>query len=113
MLKFIVNCVVYDPNIMGEGVVCQCVGFFITWKTNIPHQWVDLLENGRTIIHDEDRSSRSYFISDDFVNKVNYTILENRVSTIVDLPFNNSKVFRSLLHKIMTDKLDYHRFCAH
>lgn len=96
--KFIVNCVpVYGPNIMSESVV---------------HKWVWLFQNGKTKMHGEERCGRASFVSDD-LNKVNERVCENHRFTISELSDYFSEVSRTILHEIVTDKLGYHKFCAH
>ncbi len=62
--------VVYGPNIMSEGVVCQWVRFFKNEKTNI---------------RIEKRSDRPSLVSDDPLNKVNEKVCEYRHFTISKL----------------------------
>lgn len=90
-------CTVYGPNIMSEGVV---------------RQWVRFFKNGRTNVHDEDRSGRPSVVNDELVNRVNEKIRENRRFTISELSEHFTEISRSLVHEIVTEKLGYHKFCA-
>lgn len=90
-------CTVYGPNIMSEGVV---------------RQWVRFFKNGRTNVHDDERSGRPSLVTDDLENKVNEKVREDRRFTISELSHHFPEISRSLLHEIVTKKLGYHKFCA-
>uniref|UniRef100_A0A1B6DDI6 Mos1 transposase HTH domain-containing protein n=1 Tax=Clastoptera arizonana TaxID=38151 RepID=A0A1B6DDI6_9HEMI len=90
-------CAVYGPNIMSEDVV---------------RQWVRFFKDGRTNVHDEERSGRPSLVSDDLLNKVNEKLCENRRFTITELSGHFPQVSRSLIHEIVTEKLGYKKFCA-
>ena len=48
-------CTLHGQNVMSEGVV---------------HQWIRLFKNGRTNIHNEERSGRPYVVSDELIQKI-------------------------------------------
>jgi hypothetical protein len=90
-------CVVYGPNIMSEGPV---------------RQWCRMFRNGRTNVHDDERSGQPSVVNDDLVQTVNKKIIENWHFTISELSFEFPHISRTILCKIVTHKLGYHKFCA-
>lgn len=90
-------CEVYGDNIITEGGV---------------RQWVIRFKNGRTNVHDEDRSGRPSIVTDELVGKVDAKVRENRRFTITKLSLSFPQISRSLLHEIISEKLGYHKFCA-
>uniref|UniRef100_A0A670YH07 Mos1 transposase HTH domain-containing protein n=1 Tax=Pseudonaja textilis TaxID=8673 RepID=A0A670YH07_PSETE len=90
-------CEVYGDNIITEGGV---------------RQWCIKFKNGRTNIHDEQRSGRPSIVTDELVAKVDVKIRENRRFTVTELSLSFPQISRSLLHEIVTQKLGYHKFCA-
>ncbi|GBN07838.1 hypothetical protein AVEN_213244-1 [Araneus ventricosus] len=61
----------YEENIMSEGMV---------------RKWFRAFKDGRTIVHDGERSGRSSVITEDLVQKVDGKVRENRRFTISFLP---------------------------
>lgn len=90
-------CEVYGNDVITEGGV---------------RQWCIRLKNGRTNVHDEERSGRPSIVTDEIVSKVDEKIKEDRRFTITELSLSFPQISRSLLHKIVTQKLGYHKFCA-
>jgi len=90
-------CKVYGNKVMSEGGV---------------RQWCILFKNGRTNIHDEERSGRPTIVTDELVAKINEKIRENRRFTITEFLLEFPQISRSLLREIVTEKLGYHKFCA-
>uniref|UniRef100_A0A1B6GKI0 Mos1 transposase HTH domain-containing protein n=1 Tax=Cuerna arida TaxID=1464854 RepID=A0A1B6GKI0_9HEMI len=64
---------VYGENIMSEGMV---------------RKWVRAFKDGRTNVHDEERSGRPSVITDDLIQKVDCKVKENRRFTISSLAEN-------------------------
>ena len=60
-------CKVYGNGVMSEGGV---------------RQWCIILKNGRTNVHDEERSGRPTIVTDELVAKINEKIHENRRSQL-------------------------------
>jgi len=60
-------CKVYGNKVMSEGGV---------------RQWCIMFKNGRTNVHDEERSGRTTIVTDEVVAKINEKIHENRHFTI-------------------------------
>ena len=90
-------CKVYGNEVMSEGGVMQ---------------WCIVFKNGRTNIHDEERSGRPTIVTDELVAKINVKINANRRFTITEFSLEFPPISRSLLHEIVTEKLDYHKFCT-
>lgn len=74
-------------------------------------QWCTKFKNGRANVHDEQRSGLSSSVTDELVTKVD-KIRENRRFTITELSLSFSLISPSLLHKIVTEKLGYHKCCV-
>jgi len=55
-------------------------------------QWCIVFKNGRTNIHDEERSGRPTIVTDELVAKISEKIHENRLFTITEL-FPNMKTW--------------------
>ena len=51
-------------------------------------------------------------MTDELVVKINNKIREVRRFTITELSFEFPLISQSLLHKVVTQKLGYHKFCA-
>uniref|UniRef100_A0A8C5RFZ3 Transposase n=1 Tax=Laticauda laticaudata TaxID=8630 RepID=A0A8C5RFZ3_LATLA len=90
-------CEVYGDNIITEGGV---------------RQWCIKFKNGRTNVHDEQRSGHPSIVTDELVTKADDKIHENRCFTVTELSLSFPQISHSLLHKIVTQKLGYHKFCA-
>jgi len=90
-------CEVYGQGVMSEGRV---------------RQWCIDFKNGRTNIHNEERSGRPTVVTDELVAKINEKVRENRRFTITELSEHFPQISRSLVHEIVVGKLGYHKFCA-
>jgi len=66
-------------------------------------QWC-LFKDGRTYVHDEERSGRSSVITDDLIAKVNTTIRGNRRFTISELSLEFPQVSRSVICDTVSEK---------
>jgi len=71
-----------------------------------------MFKNGRTNIHDEERSGRPTIVNDELVAKINEKFHEKRRFTIKEFSLEFPQISRSLLHEIVTEKLGYLKFCA-
>jgi len=65
-------CKAYGNEVMSEGGV---------------RQWCIIFKNGRTNVHDEERSGRTTIVTDKLVAKINEKIHENRRFTIMAFSF--------------------------
>ena len=76
------------------------------------HKWVRAFKDGRENVYDESLSGRSLVITDNLVNAMGEKIREERRFTIpaLDLEFQNVGITN--LHKILYEKLKFHKFCA-
>lgn len=90
-------CAVYGENIMSEGMV---------------RKWVRSFKDGRSNVHDEERSGRPSVITDDLVGKVDQKIQENRRFTISTLSEQFPQVSRSVVYEIVTERLHYRKLCS-
>lgn len=91
-------CAVYGENIMSDGMV---------------RKWVRAFKDGRTSVHDEERSGRPSLITDDLVTKVDEKIQENRRFTISSLSELFPQVSRSVVYEIIvTERLNYRKLCS-
>lgn len=75
-------------------------------------KWCIMFKQGRTNVHDEDRSGRPSLVTDELKQKVDEKILENRRFTLTTLHDFFPQISRSLLHEIVTDHLGYKKMCA-
>ncbi|XP_035232632.1 protein GVQW3-like [Stegodyphus dumicola] len=91
------ECEVYGNNIMNETSI---------------RKWCIQFKNGRTNVHDEEKSGRPSIATDKLVAKVDEKIHENRSFTITKLLPSFPQVSRTLLFEIVTQKLGYRKFCA-
>jgi transposase len=82
-------CEVYGSNVMSDSKV---------------RQWCRLFQEGRTNVHDKERSGRPSVINDNLVEKVNTTIRGNRRFTIharikgASGSFGNVKVIDKIIY---------------
>lgn len=90
-------CQVYGENIITEAAV---------------RQWCIMFKNGRTTVHDEERSGRPSVVTDELICRVDARVRANRRFTLTELAQEFPEISRSVLHVIVTDKLGYHKFCA-
>lgn len=90
-------CEVYGNNVITEGGV---------------RQWCIRFKNGRTNVHDEEKSGRPSIVTDELVASVNEMIRSNRRFTITELSLCFPQISRTVVYEIVTQKLGYHKFCA-
>ncbi|GBN25841.1 hypothetical protein AVEN_58854-1 [Araneus ventricosus] len=88
---------VYGEIIMSEGMV---------------KKWVRPFKDGRTNAHYEERSGRPSVTTEDFVQKVDAKVRENRRLTISSLSNEFPQVSRSVLCGIVTEHLNYRKLWA-
>ncbi|GBN96915.1 hypothetical protein AVEN_125718-1 [Araneus ventricosus] len=90
-------CEVYGATAMCEGKV---------------RKWVRDFKAGRDKVHDDSRSGRLSVITDDMVASVEAKILENRHFTISTLSNGFLEVSRSVLYKLVSEKLNFKKLCS-
>jgi len=74
-------CQVYGDNVMSDGMV---------------RKWVQMFNEGRENVHEEERSGCPSLVNDDLVHKVNERMLDNRRFTISDLSLHIPQISRTL-----------------
>jgi hypothetical protein len=90
-------CEVYGENAMSDGMV---------------KRWCRMFSKGRKNDHDDYRSGRLSLVTADLLDHVNGKIQENRRFTMSKISSYFLHVSCSLLHKIITEHLQYHKWCA-
>ncbi|GBM39812.1 Histone-lysine N-methyltransferase SETMAR [Araneus ventricosus] len=91
------NCEVYGATAMCEGKV---------------RKWVRDFKAGRDNVHDDSRSGHPSVITDNMEASVEAKILEKRRFTISTLSNVFAKVSRSVLNKIVSEKLNFKKLCS-
>ena len=75
-------------------------------------KWCTMFRNGRTDVHDAERSGRPSVITDASKQKVNRIIRENRHFTVSVVYEKCPEVSRALVYQIVTKHLKYRKICA-
>jgi len=88
---------VYGESVMSEGKV---------------RQWCRSFKEGRSNVHDEDRSGRPSVVSENLIERIDTKIRENRRFTITELSEQFPEVSRTVLYELVTEELQYHKICA-
>lgn len=88
---------VYGDNVMNESSV---------------RNWCIMFNQGRTSVHDEDRSGRPSLVTEELKGKVEEKIQETRRFTLSTLHESFPQISRSLLHEVVTEHLGYKKMCA-
>ena len=83
-------------------------------NANSVRKWCTVFRNGRTDVHDAERSGRPSVITDALRQKVNRIIRENRHFTISEVNEQCPKVSRTVVYEIVTEHLQYRKIaCCH
>ncbi|GBO14370.1 hypothetical protein AVEN_18350-1 [Araneus ventricosus] len=90
-------CEIYGATAMCEGKV---------------RKWVRDFKVSRDNAHDESRSGRPSVVMDDMVASFEAKILEKRRFTISTPSNDFPEVSRSVLHKIVSEKLNFKKLCS-
>ena len=72
-------------------------------------KWCTMFRNGRTDVHDNERSGRPSVITDALKQKVNHIIRENRHFTISEVYEQCLEVSRTIVYEIITKHLQYRK----
>jgi len=88
---------VYGPTVMSAGMV---------------RKWCVMFKNGRTNVHDEERSGRPSIQTDEIVSEVDQKLRSDRRLTISALAEEFPTLGRTTVYKIVTESLGYHKLCA-
>ena len=75
-------------------------------------KWCIMFTNGRTDVHDAEKSGRPSVITDTLKQKVNRIIRENQHFTISEVYEKCPEVSRALVYQIVTKHLQYRKICA-
>ena len=75
-------------------------------------KWYHEFSEGRTEVHDEQKSGRPSLISDDLFQETEGEICANRHMTIRELQHIIPKVSKTTIHEAVTKKLGYRKLCA-
>lgn len=90
-------CEVYGENAMSDSMI---------------RRWVRQFNEGRDPVHDNERSGRSCLVNEELVRAVEELVKGNRRFTISDLSTKFPQISRSLLHEIVSKKLNFRKLCA-
>ena len=74
-------------------------------------KWCTMFRNGRTDVHDAERSGRPSVITDALKQKVNRIIRENRHFTISEVYEQCPEVSCTIVYEIVTEHLQYRKIC--
>ncbi|XP_018564185.1 histone-lysine N-methyltransferase SETMAR-like [Anoplophora glabripennis] len=74
-------------------------------------RWVRQFSEGRSEVHDEERSGRPSLVTEELVHAIDDKIRENRRFTISALAMEFPQISRSLIHEIVTEKLKFRQLC--
>ena len=75
-------------------------------------KWCTMFRNGRTDVHDAERSGRPSVITEALKQKANCIIRENRHFTISEVYEQCPEVSHTVLYEIVTEYLQYRKNCA-
>lgn len=100
-------------QISPTEIHCQLIEVYGENCISVQHvrKWCREFSEGRMEIHDENRSGRPS-VSDGVVEKVETILLEDRRITINELALLIPEISSATIHKILTEKLGYHKVCA-
>jgi len=76
-------------------------------------KWCREFSEGRTDVHNEQRSGRPSLISDNLLQEIEVEICANRRVTIRELYRIIPKVSKTTIHEGVTEKLGYRKLCPH
>lgn len=89
-------CVVYGNTVMSDDSV---------------HDWCRQFKNRRTDVHNERGQGRKSIMTEDLVHQVDQFVRENGRTTVSDLS-TFPETSCSTLHRIVSENLGCHKFCA-
>ena len=75
-------------------------------------KWCREFSEGRTDVHDEQRSGMSSLISDELLQEIEGEIRANRSVTIRELHHINPEVSKTTTHEAVTEELEFRKLCA-
>ena len=115
--KWEVRSIIWFLNAKGEHpaeIHKQIVAVYgsVIYCKNVT-KWCREFSEGRTHVHDEQRSGRPALISYDFLQEIEEEICSNRHVMIRELHHIIPEVSKSTIHEAVTEKLGYRKLCAH
>ncbi|KAG5324833.1 SETMR methyltransferase, partial [Pseudoatta argentina] len=75
-------------------------------------KWCREFKNGRTSVHDDQRSGRPSILTDDIVENIENALCDDRRLTVDELSAMFPQISRSLLHETITETLGYRKLSA-
>ena len=75
-------------------------------------KWCREFSEGKTDVHDEQRSGRPSLIYDELLQEIEGEIRANRRMTIRELHDIIPKVSKATIHEAVTEKLGYRKLCT-
>ncbi len=75
-------------------------------------KWCREFSEGRTNVHNEQRSDKPSLISDDILQKIEGELCANRHMTMTELHHIIPEVSKTTIHEAVTAKLGYRKLCA-
>ncbi|KAG5319305.1 SETMR methyltransferase, partial [Pseudoatta argentina] len=75
-------------------------------------KWCREFKNGRTSVHDDQRSGRPSILTDDIVENIENALRDDRRLTVDELSAMFPQISRSLLHETITETLGYRKLSA-
>ena len=90
-------CEVYGENAMSDSMV---------------RRWVQQFNEGCDQVHDDERTGCPSLVNEELVRAVEEVLKENHRFTISDLSSKFPQISRSLLHEIVSEKLNFRKLCA-
>uniref|UniRef100_A0A8D8R8P0 Histone-lysine N-methyltransferase SETMAR n=1 Tax=Cacopsylla melanoneura TaxID=428564 RepID=A0A8D8R8P0_9HEMI len=80
-------------------------------RTNV-YKWCREFKNGRTSVHDDQRSGRPSIVTDELVEQIENALRDDRRLTLDELSVIFPQISRTLLHEIITETLGYRKLSA-
>jgi transposase len=101
-------------NVCRIGIYCQLIAVYgkgVMNESNV-RKWCQMFNEGRTNVHDEERSGRPSLITEDFKNKIDQHITSNKRFTLDEIYEKFSESSCSLIHEIVMEHLHYKEIYA-
>ena len=108
-----VNRFLQAENVRPTEIHRRLVAFYGEHVMNAAsvRKWCTMFRNGRTDVHDAERSGRPSVITDALKQKMNRIIRENRHFTISEVYEQCPEVSRTVVYEIVTKHLQYRKIC--
>lgn len=89
-------------SVYGEGVMSE----------SMVRRWVREFKAGRHSLEDESGRGRPSVVTDEIVAEIDNAVRKDRRSTLDELHLSFPDISRSLIHEIVSEKLDFRKVCA-